>query len=369
MKKSIVKGIAVSLVLGYVSAVSALYFTKFIELDFNNVKDIAKIVAPFAILFICAALLLSGKLDKYIEKDVGTNPAFDELLKKIMSDLESLVSEPVGKGNFKDAVESISESHEKIKNTGPVFFFSSFESYFSMLLSYAVRNGIFKTSKDKVVVCDDYELRNSHPIVFLRAVLFAQLVMKNPMLGILYPEDKIPYIVALSQISVEHYSEKDRQDTARKIKTLLEERVYGCASYSELHNQLSARDFVTDERGKSLSKPSVSELNAMEPSRREAELNNLLRISRLKYCCAISDRSIADINDADRIIGECIKDPDLAHEIDELQCYSFEVGDDITIFKMRKGRVIKAEQPKASVNPTGAPSPSEEKGPAAASLA
>ncbi|MGN7619166.1 MAG: hypothetical protein ACTJLM_04885 [Ehrlichia sp.] len=82
MKKSIVKGIAVSLVLGYVSAVSALYFTKFIELDFNNVKDIAKIVAPFAILFIGAALLLSGKFDRYIEKDARTNHEFDELFRE-----------------------------------------------------------------------------------------------------------------------------------------------------------------------------------------------------------------------------------------------------------------------------------------------
>ncbi|MGN7619167.1 MAG: hypothetical protein ACTJLM_04890 [Ehrlichia sp.] len=43
-----------------------------------------------------------------------------------MSDLESLVNEPVGQDNFKDAVESISESHEKIKNTGPVFFLFKF---------------------------------------------------------------------------------------------------------------------------------------------------------------------------------------------------------------------------------------------------
>ncbi|MGN7619160.1 MAG: hypothetical protein ACTJLM_04855 [Ehrlichia sp.] len=47
MKKSIVKGVAVSLVLCYVPAVLVLYFTKFIELDFNNIKDIVKIVAPF----------------------------------------------------------------------------------------------------------------------------------------------------------------------------------------------------------------------------------------------------------------------------------------------------------------------------------
>ncbi|MGN7619168.1 MAG: hypothetical protein ACTJLM_04895 [Ehrlichia sp.] len=241
-----------------------------------------------------------------------------------------------------------------------------------MLLDCVTRIGALKTSKDEVVVCDDTELGNLSQADFLKAVLSAQLVVKNPMLGILYPEDKIPYIEALSQISVGRYSEEERQNVAGMIKTLLKKRVYGCASYSELRNQLSARDFVTDERGKSLSKPSVSELNAMEPSRREAELNNLLRISRLKYCCAISDRSIADINDADRIIGECIKDPDLADEIARLQHgkhYFFDVRDDITIFKMQKGRIIKVGQPSRLSGESTPSTASQGKRGAAASLA
>ncbi|MGN7619158.1 MAG: hypothetical protein ACTJLM_04845 [Ehrlichia sp.] len=238
MKKSIVKGIAVSLVLCYVPAVLVLYFIKFIGLDFSNIKDIAKIVAPFAVLLIGAALLLSGKLDRYIEKDVGTNPEFDKLLEKIMSDLESLVNEPVGQDNFKDTVESISESHEEIRNTGPVFFFSEFRAYFDSLLDYVMRCKAFRTSEGELVI-DKNKLRRLGLETPLMSVLSAQLIIKNPMLSILYPEDKISYIKALSQISIESYSGKERKNAAKGIKECLNAEVYGCTSYSQLSDKIS----------------------------------------------------------------------------------------------------------------------------------
>ncbi|MGN7619161.1 MAG: hypothetical protein ACTJLM_04860 [Ehrlichia sp.] len=174
-------------------------------------------------LLIDAALLLSGKLDKYIEKDVGTNPEFDKLLEKIMSDLESLVNEPVGQDNFKDTVESISESHEEIKSRGSVFLFPEFKSYFDSLLDRMIRAKVLKMSEGKLVTSNN-KLRRLNQRILAVVVLSAQLMMKNPMLSVLYPEDKIPYIRALSQISVGHCEETELQDAVKKNRTMFDRR-------------------------------------------------------------------------------------------------------------------------------------------------
>ncbi|MGN7619171.1 MAG: hypothetical protein ACTJLM_04910 [Ehrlichia sp.] len=68
MNKNIVKGIAVILVLCYVSTILTLHFTKIITFNFRNIIDITNVVLPLVLLLIGAVLLLSGKLDKYIEE-------------------------------------------------------------------------------------------------------------------------------------------------------------------------------------------------------------------------------------------------------------------------------------------------------------
>ncbi|MGN7619163.1 MAG: hypothetical protein ACTJLM_04870 [Ehrlichia sp.] len=379
MKKNIVKGIAVSLVLGYVSAVSTLYFTKFIVLDFNNVKDIAKIVAPFAVPLIGAALLLSGKLDKYIggEKNIGVDRVnykfacnkFNELSKKILSDLKSLANEPVGQESFKDTVESTSESSEEIQSTRPVFFFSKFRGYFDSLLYYAEDSEVLKTSEGKLVV-NEYRLRAMIPNpTAIIMVLSAQLMMKNPMLSIMYPKDKISYIRALSQISVEHYSEKDRQDAAKEIEELLNTEVYCCTNYIQLYRQLLTAQYNVIQAFKSSDKVSAVELRRMSPSERRDVLIVLLLISRLKYYVTSEDAA-SHINNADSILGEyIIKDP-IGDDVKKFmfKCAAFKIKDEDShvIFKVQEGRIIKVGQPgRLSVEST--PSTAlQEKGVAAA---
>ncbi|MGN7619159.1 MAG: hypothetical protein ACTJLM_04850 [Ehrlichia sp.] len=109
----------------------------------------------------------------------------------------------------------------------------------------------------------------------------------------------------------------------------------------------------------------------MNSSKREVLLIKLLTISRLKYYCIISSDVMSAIANADRTICQCGKDHDLSNEITKLicgECCFFSITGDIVIFEMREGRVIKAEQPKASVDPIGALTSSQEKGQAAASL-
>ncbi|MGN7619173.1 MAG: hypothetical protein ACTJLM_04920 [Ehrlichia sp.] len=125
-RKAIVNAILICSVLSYVLLESALYFAKVIRFDPNNIISIAIVTVPFVLLLIGAVVLLSGKLDMYINRAIIGDPVFSKFSKQLLSDLESLASNPYDVDGIKELSESIHEQHEKLRSGGaPIFLLPS----------------------------------------------------------------------------------------------------------------------------------------------------------------------------------------------------------------------------------------------------
>ncbi|MGN7619169.1 MAG: hypothetical protein ACTJLM_04900 [Ehrlichia sp.] len=115
------------------STMLVLYFTKVIRLDFSNIIDIAKVVAPFVVLLVGATLLLSCKLGKSAEENVRKSgeiaPELLELSSEIDSDLESIVREQSEdhagcRGLDVQLSKDFAETREGLKKGGACFSIS-----------------------------------------------------------------------------------------------------------------------------------------------------------------------------------------------------------------------------------------------------
>ncbi|MGN7619172.1 MAG: hypothetical protein ACTJLM_04915 [Ehrlichia sp.] len=219
---------------------------------------------------------------------------------------------------------SLHEKHERLKllEGKPILFHSVFKGCFDSFLNKVIHSGAFNNglvtySKLKEVLTKK-EL--------LGMVLMSQLIVKNPMLSVLYPKDIIHYIVNLSKISIKDYSIGERRNVARTINRLLTAMVFvatdwkqlSSSIYSAINNEVESNRSLLDE------KKSDSYWEKAEHDEKKQVLSGLLSISHLRYYFVTDldecEKVRMGIKKADDIINVLKKkDPGVLDIVDDIE--------------------------------------------------
>ncbi|MGN7619170.1 MAG: hypothetical protein ACTJLM_04905 [Ehrlichia sp.] len=171
------------------------------------------------------------------------------------------------------------------KKEGPVFLFQGFNNNFDLLLGQALVSQSLIISEDRKIKLDvDKLLRQLGTKKVLEVVLSARLMMRNPMLSILYPDYMVSCIEDLSKISIENSSLDDCRLASGNISKCLNAKVYGFDSYGKLvDGVLNSVNAIVASQKDMLSTGDGDTLCKMRVSERENALRELLLVPRLGF--------------------------------------------------------------------------------------
>ena len=322
---SIAVAIAIVVILSYILVMCVLYNGKK-GFPFSA-SDFVVSVAFFVFLIGVESLILN-KINDCLK--------FYEFSKQVISDLKLLTDTPDNQSSILiSRSDFMNEWHKRLRLTGCVFFFPEFKSCFDGLLNKIINYNIFIEDQYGNIYIDNDAIKSRlSKEDRVLSVLAAQLIMKNPMLSITYSKSMLYHISRLSWCSVKDDSLIDRQNAAKKIVELLDNKVYASASWGELSSTLSESFSVIIEKNKSFLKVRPENLCSKNAdcSKRESVLRGLLEIANLKYYFVndIEGSKIREsIEKAGNIIDYCKRksrsDANIRDVIDKLSEENFDI--------------------------------------------
>ncbi|MGN7619174.1 MAG: hypothetical protein ACTJLM_04925 [Ehrlichia sp.] len=194
-----------------------------------------------------------------------------------------------------------------MKNSGQeghlFFCYPAFKLLFDGVLNRITHYGVLSNTDDgnAILYKDLLEGKLSRAdVMFL--YLGARLMIKNPMLSILYPRSVIASIMRLSEVSLDGYSKKELMNSAKKIVELLNIDVCGTANWKCLSDALFRRINGVIKCREDLLNRAVYDLCYENAGHAGAvyHLSSLLLVSHLKYYFVID-------HDEGEKIRTCIK--------------------------------------------------------------
>ncbi|WDM85693.1 hypothetical protein K6025_02565 [Ehrlichia sp. JZT12] len=276
-----------------------LHYIKIIELSKNN---IIKILIPCILLYVGNVVFFTIKLSKYVSHE---NTELKEVAREIVSDLKLLTE---GQCNRHEALRcSIDESHEQFKSSKRcIFFFPEFKSCFDQLLDMMFNYGVLTVNNVDAVNTGIMESKLKDEMVFI--VLAARLIIRNPMLGIMYSKSMLGHIQSLSLLSIEDdKSTQMSKCAAEKIVGLLDNKVYSINSwgrFAEIFHK--SFNMCLKEYSDVLVKDYATLCKCEDSNKKNRALAGLFKIASFKYyfvhdfTCGIRD----SIELADKIVSE-----------------------------------------------------------------
>ena len=151
---------------------------------------------------------------------------FKSFSEQVISDLNRLL---VTNNNIPDVTEYIDGSYTQSEELRPIFLFQRFKREFDNLLDQASN----ANALEKVMGCIDNVILEERALWLKieKIVLMLRLIIKTPMLRIIYPRSVIVDIAHLSQISIEDRGQKECRDAVEEIAKLLDSEVYIAANW------------------------------------------------------------------------------------------------------------------------------------------
>ena len=297
--RKLVIGISIFLLVGAVLLWISMIFNK----RFNLHKNVVFVMGLCSIMCIFIGFVGLGLIHV-----AGDRIRFKNLLGEIKSDLKLLVNMPYSEFQIMGSVNfsSIARRHKSIKKS-TVFFFPDFKNYFDTLLNKIIMSSdVFIHDEGNNLDVDYYSLRyrlSDEERIFV--VLAAQLIMKIPMLSIMYPKSIIAYISTLSCCSVEKDSLINRKNAAEKIARLLTSQVCNHNSWNALLDELSMSFSEFIKKNESILELADECSSSCVVIKRY--LKELLKIAHLKYSLvgelAVEEEIRDGIDKAHHMIG------------------------------------------------------------------